>query len=262
MQLPDLVILALVEGVADVLPIDATGHSLAIARLLGWRAGTIGAAVHLGAAFALLAYLWRDVLSIGNGLWKLRRRRLEPGAHLLAKALIAAAPWLLATTFLGAPPVPGLADLALVGGVTIGCALLMGLIDKLCMTVKRIEHLGVVTALVVGVVQTFAFVPGVGRVAAALTTARLLGLERPDAFRFVLLANVPILLADGGAHVLQYSLEGLQAGESDVLTFAVTFFFVLLAVHLTMAWIQRSGLLPFTLYRLLVGAGLIALATL
>lgn len=244
------------------MPIDATGHALAVAKLLGWRAGTIGTAVHLGAAFALLLYLWRDVALIGQGLWKLRRGRIEPGAHLLAKILIATAPWLIATAILGAPPVPGLTDLSLVGGVTIACALLMGVIDKLCMTVKRIEHLGAATALVIGVVQLFALVPGVGRVAAALTTARLLGLERPDAYRFVLLANIPILLVDGGMHALQYSLEGLQPADSDLLTFGVTFFFVLLAVPLTMVWIRGAGLLPFALYRLLVGAGLIALASL
>lgn len=259
MQLPDLIILALVEGVADVLPIDATGHALAVAKLLGWRAGTISAAVHLGAACALLLYLWRDILLIVQGLWKLRRARIEPGTSLLAKALITAVPWLAATAFLGTPPVPGLGDLPMVGGVTIVCALLMGVIDKLCMTVKRIEHLGGATALIVGVMQLFALVPGVGRVAVALTTVRLLGLERPDAYRFVLLANVPILLADAGMHAVQYSLEGLQPTDSDLMVFGVTFLFVLAALPLAMAWISRAGLLPFAVYRLLIGAGLIGL---
>jgi undecaprenyl-diphosphatase len=248
-----LVILALVQGVADVLPIDATAHALVVAKLLGWRAGTIDAAVHLGAACALLLYLWRDVLLIGQGLWKLRRARIEPGTHLLAKVLIAAMPWLLGTALLGQPQAAGLADLSLVGWV------LMGLVDKLCMTVKRIEHLGGATALIVGATQLFALVPGVGRVAVALTTVRLLGLERPDAYRFVLLANVPILLADGGMHAVQYSLQGLQPADSDLMAFGLTFAFVLLALPLAMAWIRRAGLLPFTAYRLLIGAGLIGL---
>jgi undecaprenyl-diphosphatase len=260
LQLPDLVILALVEGVADILPIDGTAHALVVAKLLGWRAGTIGAAVHFGAALALLLYLWRDVALIGQGLWRLRRARIEPGTSLLAKALIAAAPWLIATALLGAPPVPTLADLSLVGGVTIVCALLMGVVDKLCMTVKRIEHLGAAAALIVGVVQLFALVPGVGRVAAALTMVRILGQERPDAYRFVLLANIPILLVDGGTHAVQYSLDGLQVAESDVMAFAVTCLFVLVALPLTMAWIRRAGLLPFTLYRLVIGIGLISLS--
>ncbi|HXP97918.1 MAG TPA: undecaprenyl-diphosphate phosphatase [Telmatospirillum sp.] len=262
MQLPDIVIFALAEGVADILPVDATAHSLVVAKLLGWRAGTIGAAIHLGAAFALLLYLWRDVLLIGQGLWKLRRARIEPGTSLLAKALLAAFPWLAATTLLGAAPVPGLADLVLVGAVTIFCALLMGVVDKLCMTVKRTEHLSGLTALIVGVAQLFALVPGVGRVAAALTAVRMLGLERPDAYRFVLLVNIPILLADGIAHAVHYSLDGLQPSDSDFVMFGVTCGLVLLALSISMAWIRRAGLLPFALYRLLLGVGLICLGVL
>ena len=262
MQLPDIVILALAEGVADLLPIDATAHSLVVAKLFGWRAGTIGAAIHLGAALALLLYLWRDVTLIGHGLWKLRRGRIEPGTSLLAKALVAAAPWLVAVFLLGGVPLPSLADLSLVGGVTLASALLMGVVDKLCMTVKRTEHLGGLTALIIGVVQLLALVPGVGRVAAALTAVRLLGLERPDGYRFVLLVNIPILLADGIVHAVQYSLEGLQPAGSDFMMFGVTCIFVLLALSISMAWIRRVGLLPFTIYRLLVGAGLICLGVL
>jgi undecaprenyl-diphosphatase len=261
-QLPDIVILALTEGVADVLPIDGTGHGLIVAKILGWRAGTIGAAVHLGAAFALSLYLWRDMALIGQGLWKLRRARIEPGTSLLAKALIAAAPWLIVTGLLGGVPAPSLGDLCLAGVVTLFCALLMGVVDKLCMTVKRTEHLGGLTALAIGVVQLSALVPGVGRVAAALTAVRLLGLERPDAYRFVLLVNIPILLADGITHAVQYSLDGLQPADSDFLMFAVTCIFVLLALFLSMAWIRRAGLIPFAIYRFAIGVGLICLGVL
>ncbi|MDR3439546.1 undecaprenyl-diphosphate phosphatase [Telmatospirillum sp.] len=260
MQLPDLAILAFVEGVADILPIDATGHALVVSKVAGWRAGTIGATVHIAAAMALLFYLWRDVLAIGLGLWRIRRRRIEPGSILLVKAAVAATPWLIVTTLLLAPPVPGLGDLTVVGAITIASALVMGLVDKMSMTVKRIEHLEYVSALVVGVIQLLALIPGVGRVAAGLTMARLSGLERPDAYRFVLLTNIPILLAEGGRSAVQYYFEGLRPADSDVLVFAVTFVFVLLAVSATTAWIRRAGLWPFCLYRLLVGGGLIALA--
>jgi undecaprenyl-diphosphatase len=259
LDLPDLVILALTEGVADILPIDATAHALLVSKLVGWRAGTITTAIHLGAAAALLLYLWRDIATILQGLWKLRRARIEPGTSLLAKALVCAAPWLAAVGVLGAPPVPGLSDMLLVGTVTLIAAVVMGVVDKLSMTVKRIEHLGGATALAIGVSQLFALVPGVGRVAVALTTARLLGLERPDAFRFVLLSNIPILLAAGGRSGISYYLQGVRPATSDILALTLTFVFVLVAVPLAMAWIRRRGLLPFTFYRLALGAGLIAL---
>lgn len=259
-NLPDLVILGFVEGVADVLPIDATSHALLVSRLVGWRAGTIGAAIHFGAALALLLYFWRDVLVIGQGLWKLRKRRIEPGTSLLAKLVLTAAPWLVATSFLGSTVVPGLSAMALVGGVTVASAFFMAVIDKMSMTVKRIEHLGGATALAIGVVQLLALIPGVGRVAASLTTARLLGLERPDALRFVLLSNIPILLASAGGAGISYYLQGLRPADGDLLVGAMTFVFVLIAVSLAMAWLRRATLLPFTIYRGIIGVALIGLA--
>lgn len=260
MQFPDLIIIALVEGVADILPLDGSAHALLVSRLLGWRAGSIAASVHLGIAAALLVYLWRDMLLIVQDLWKLRKRRLDAGARLAGKALLGALPWLLATYVLKDSPPPAFLGLAATGAVTILAALLMGLFDKLCMTVKRIEHLGGLSALAIGLVQLLALIPGVGRVAAGLTAARVIGLERPDAFRFVLLANLPILLLDGGGRALGYYLDGRNPADSDLLAFALSALFGLIAVAAAMAWIRRSGLLPFALYRLLLGAALIGLA--
>ncbi len=259
MNLPDLVILAVVEGVADVLPIDATAHALLASKIVGWRAGTIGVAIHLGAALALFTYLWRDMGAISHGLWKLRKARVEPGIRLLVKALLAAAPWIVVTSACGGHAVPKLSDLAVVGVTTIVCAILMGLADRLCMTVKRVEHFGALTSILIGLVQLAALLPGVGRVAAGLTAARVMGLERPAAYRFVLLANLPILLGMAGCEAVEYFLQGVRPSGSDILAAALTFVLVLTATGLAMPWVRRFGLLPFALYRLVLGAGLVAL---
>jgi undecaprenyl-diphosphatase len=260
LNLPDLVIVALVEGVADILPIDPSAHALLISRLLGWRAGTIAVAIHLAEAMALLVYLWRETTLIGQGLWKLRKVRIEPGTRLLVKTLVASVPWIVLVSLLGSPPAAGLGEMLAVGVVTILCALAMWVIDRMCMTVKRIDHVGGATALAIGFVQLLAFFPGVGRVAVMLTCARLLGLERPAAYRFVLLVNVPVLLAAAGQDGVLASLRGVRPAAGDVLAFAITFILVLLAAAIGMAWIRRFGLVPFAAYRLLVGAALVVLA--
>ena len=77
MDLPDLGILALVEGVADIVPIDGSAHAMIVSRLLGLRANGLAPAFHLGAAFALALYFWRDMALISSGLWKLRKARIE-----------------------------------------------------------------------------------------------------------------------------------------------------------------------------------------
>ena len=113
----NIMILALIEGVAEILPVDATGHALLLSWLVHWRAGTIAVAIHFGAALALVAYLWREVGLIGQGLWKLRLGRVEPGSRLLGKVALAAGPW-IAAGFVVDLPQPQFRDLAWVGGLT------------------------------------------------------------------------------------------------------------------------------------------------
>ena len=125
-----------------------------------------------------------------------------------------AAPYLIARSWFGlsAPLAP--ADLTTAGIVTILMGLAMGMADRLCMTVKRVEHLGLIDALILGAAQLLAFLPGIGRLAAGLLAARLLGFERPSAYRFLLLADAAILMAGGGTE----GLKGLLRGKPPELT--------------------------------------------
>ncbi len=243
-------ILALIQGAAAVLPIDAGAHAQLLAHLTGWKAGSIIIAVQVGALLALLLWLWRDVALIGQGLWKLRKARVEAGARLLGKALIAAVPWIVADSLL--PPLSF--HLLAVGLITVACALLMAAIDLMSMTVKRIEHLTPAEAGLIGGLQWLALIPGVGRVAVALTTARLIGLERPAAYRFMLLATTPVLMFGIGRNLFYFAAHGASPSGADLLTAATTFTLVLIAVALASAWIRRAGLFFFAFYRFLVGA--------
>jgi len=261
-NLPDLGILALVEGVADILPIDASAHSYLASRLLGWRAGPVAAALHVGAGLALMSYLWRDVALIGQGLWKLRKARIEAGTRLLAKMLLAAAPLLLVMSGVGGFTPPRITDFMALGAITLVCAIVMLFADRLSLTVKRIEHIGIGTTLAVGLIQLLAVIPGIGRVAAGLTMARLFGMERRDAYRFTLLVSIPLLLVRGFAELLQNGQQGQHSGLSDLLALIITYILVLGAVPFGMGLIRRAGLLPFVLYRLLFGLVLVGLGML
>jgi len=249
LEFVDVVILALTEGVAGVLPLDETGHRALLAAYSGWKAGSIMVAIQAGALLALVLWLWRDMIFIGQGLWKLRKARVEAGTRLLAKALVAALPWILIQSWVGDLVIP----LWLVGVLTILSALVMGVIDRMSMTVKRIEHLSPLAATAIGLVQLAALLPGVGRVAAALTMGRMIGLERPAAYRFVLLASVPVLLVSTLRGALLYTAQGIGPGSGDILAAGVTLILVLLGVSLTHAWMERASLTLFAFYRLILG---------
>ncbi len=259
MNVPDLVILALIEGVADIVPIDSSAHAMIVNRLLSLRAGMLAPALHLGAALAVILYFWREMGLIWSGLWKLRKMRIEPGTRLLAKMLVAALPFLLIQGGVGGLAPPSVTSLLWIGAVTMICALVMIVADRLSLTVKRIEHIGALTSLAVGIAQIAALLPGVGRVPAALIMARLFGMERTAAYRFVLLASLPILLAEAVAGQLQ---SGRHPGYSDLLALGLSFALVFIALPIAFSLIRRAGLLPFALYRLLFGALLLGLGLL
>lgn len=260
MSLLDLVLIALVRGVAEVLPVDPGGHVLLVSKLAGWRPGSIVAAIDFGAAMALSCFLWRYLSSIGVSVWRLRKGRVEPGARLLGKALLTAAPVIVAQSFLGAPETASLDMMLVVGVIALVTAVVMLFADQLCMTVKRVEHMGPGGALALGLSQLLAFVPGVGRLGAAVIMGRLLGLERPSAFRFILLASIPVLLAAFGQEVAANATQGIGPTLADVLGALSTFVLTLPMVALTTRWLERSGLLPFVFYRLVIGGVLVALA--
>jgi len=252
-------ILALVEGVCDTLPIDSSAHALIVSRLMDLRAGGLTPMIHLGAALAIALYFWREMGSIFSGLWKLRKARIEAGTRLLGKVLVAAIPFLLLEVEVGGIVLPTLIPLLWIGVITMVCATVMLFADRLSLTVKRIEHIGFFTSLAVGVAQIASLITGIGRLPAALITARLFGMERSAAYKFVLMASLPILLVEAGAGLAQ---GGRHAEFSDLLSFALTFLLVLLALPIAFSLIRRAGLLPFALYRLLFGVILVGLGLL
>jgi len=256
-NLPDLGLLALVEGVADIFPIDASTHFMIAARLLRLRAESLSPALHLGVSLALALYFWRDMALIASGLWKLRKARIEAGTRMLTKMLIASAPFLLIYARVGGISLPEIDSVFWIGVITLFFAILMFFADKLSLTVKRIEHIGGLTSLAVGLAQMVAFIPGVGRLPAALILARLFGMERSAAYRFVLLSSLPVLLGQAAGDFLR---GGQQFGFAELAAFIISFGAALAALPVGFALMRRSGLLPFALYRLVFGAALVGLS--
>src|SRR5579859_186311 len=258
-NLSDLGLLALVEGAADILPVDASTHEMIVGRLLRVRAGSLAPALHLGVALALSLYFWREIALIASGLWKLRKLRIEAGTRLLAKLLVAALPFLLLDFGIGGVNFPEVGSVFWIGVITILFALLMLFSDRLSLTVKRIDHIGGLTSLAVGIAQMAALIDGVGRLPAALVMARLFGMERSDALRFVLLTSLIILLVEG---VTDFVHAGHAVSGADGLALGLSFAAAMIALPIGFALIRRAGLLPFALYRLLFGAVLVALGLL
>lgn len=257
----DVVLIAVIQALAGVLPLSASGHFALFPALAVDPAGfaAVSVAAHLGMAVGILAWLWRDALAMVLGVAKLVKGKADPGARLLVLLLAASVPaglaggWLLT---LVTPP----AGQMLAAACLLGFGLLLALADRLGVTVRRIEHLGPLGGALIGLVQVLALVPGVSRTGLVVTVARLAGFERREAARLALLLGVPALFGLGLFKLWQLSQTTPLILSGDLaLTAAMAAVAAWAAAGALLSWVRRRSFRPFYLWRIMLGSGVIAL---
>ena len=258
-----IVVLAIVQGITEFLPISSSGHLVLVPSLTGWadQGLTIDVAVHVGTLFAVMLYFWRDVLAMVQGVLNMLRGRMDAHAKIAGLIVLATVPVVIVGYFLNDYGMEGLRSVTVIGWATLGFGIVLYLTDKMGMTLRRIEHLGVSDAVVIGLSQVLALIPGTSRSGITMSAARLLGVERSDAARFSMLLSIPTILGAG----LLMGFELYQTGDarltSDaILAAGLAFVSALLAIAVLMAWLKRSGFTPFVIYRIILGGGLLAFA--
>ena len=149
----------------------------------------------------------------------------------------------------------------MIGWTTFGFGLLLLITDQLGMTLRRIEHLRISDAVVIGIVQALALIPGTSRSGICITAARMMGMERQDAARFAMLLGIPAI---AGAGVLKgYELWKIGDARLTVDVFiagGLSMVMALVAIALMMAWLRRATFTIFAVYRLLLGGFLLVVA--
>ncbi|MGE5503742.1 MAG: undecaprenyl-diphosphate phosphatase [Actinomycetota bacterium] len=256
----DVVILALIQGIGEVLPVSASGH-LAVLRLtLGTPEGreAVAVAADLGIVAGLMLYFWRDMIVMAVGLWKLLKRRPDAGSRLLLTVAAGTVPGLLvAWAFVELGGTVGGPMAAAAAMVVFGLFLLIA--DKLGMTVSRIEHMGFLAAAAIGVLQAAALVAGVSRTGITVTAGRLMGYERAAIARYSLLLAIPVFAVHAGHTLMDLAGRAPLILSADLaLAGAAACVGALLSVAAMMAWVDRNSYAPFAVWRILFGAGALA----
>ncbi|WP_185961552.1 undecaprenyl-diphosphate phosphatase [Telmatospirillum sp. J64-1] len=256
-----LVMAAATLALGEVLPLDAAAHFLLWPVFIegGRPPLSVLAASCIGLALGLLAFLWRDVGAIGTGLWRSARGKSGGSAVALAGKLAlgsllgGALAWglLFVLPLRWSFAVTGWA--ALIGGLILFAA------DRMGMTVRRIEHITPLGAMVLGGAQALALLPGIGRTAITCALARLQGYERPDAYRLSLLLAIPALLAAG--LWMGWHMPAISEGPGLLASAAVTAFFVgIIGASALSALMRETGFGLLVLYRLALGGLLLLFA--
>lgn len=259
MTLLDVVLIALIKGVTEVLPLGASGHLAVFGRLAadGESRMAVIVAAELGVTLALALYFWRDLLAMGRSPVRLVKGRMDPGGRLLLQVLFGSLPALALSWFV-LPLLPAVGALA-VAALMVVFGLALWAADRLGVTVRRIEHLGWLGTLVLGLLQVAAVVPGISRTAITVTAARLMGFERRDAARFSLLLAIPLIGSHAALLLWQLSQHTQLILSSDLaLATGIAAATAWLAAAILLPWVDRRSYTPFALWP--VGLGLIVIA--
>ena len=266
MLLFHIIILALVQGLTEFLPISSSGHLLFAHELLGhdsrdaWAENlSLDIAVHVGTLAAVLLYFRKDVMSMITGVFKSNETPSAlSGRKLALYVIIGSLPVVIAGFILYALAPPFLRSLEIMAWMTLIFGIVLGVADKLVPPEKEFDRLTLKDAFLIGLAQILALIPGTSRSGITMTAARFLGFDRQAAARFSLLLAI---IAISGAGILggaDIFLSGNLTIGFDILL-ATLFAFVSgwAAIAVMMKWLERSSFMPFVIYRVILASALL-----
>ena len=265
MPLEHILVLAILQGVTEFLPISSSGHLLLLPAVTGWQDQGLSMDVmaHVGSLMAIMVYFWRDILQLLGGAGDLIRARLTDRARLALYIALATIPAVILALILEKSGFLNLVrnnldlKLQIVGWGAIVFGLLMYAGDRFGPRLLSMADMKLTPALAIGMAQALALIPGTSRSGITITAARFLGFERPEAARFSFLLGIPAIAGAGVLKGKKLIESGAGLSGDVYLAIGFTFLASLVAIAFLMALIRRRSLLPFVLYRL--GLGIILL---
>jgi undecaprenyl-diphosphatase len=254
-------LLGIVQGLTEFIPVSSTAHLRVIPALLGYEdpGAAYTAVIQLGTLLAVLAYFARDLVSLPVALVK---EPSSPEGRLPLLLAVGTVPIVIAGLLLKKQIETDLRSLYVVAGALIAVGLAMAVIDRHAADRGAYRPLGSITytdAILVGLAQTLALVPGVSRSGATICMTLLLGFSRSDAARFSFLLSIPAI-AGAGIFEARSAFHGL--GRDAVPALLVGTATAAVSGYMSIAWLIKwlgsHGMIGFAIYRILVGVALLA----
>ncbi len=265
MPLFHLFLVAIIQGITEFLPVSSSGHLILLPALTGMQdqGQVIDVAVHVGTLLAVILYFWPDVRMGLAGIPRLLRGRIDTqGAWLALCLVIATIPVVIVGLILN---VTGLDDM-MRGPVVIGWTMLIfGLVlywaDQRGPNAKTADTWSLRDALIMGLWQVVALIPGTSRSGITITGGRLLGYARHDAAKLSMLMSIPTIAASGILLGAEVAMKADAAAARDGAIAAVfAFFAALLALSLMMRLLRSVSFTPYVIYRVVLGIALLVYA--
>lgn len=271
MSIFHIVILAIVQGITEFLPISSSGHLILTHALLTPGNGaqnffgatlTMDIAVHIGSLIAVLIYFRKDIFAMMvAGLTILKTRKITgPQSRMLVFIIAGSIPVMALGLLIHLTEPAWARSLQVIGWTMLGFGILLGVADKIGPKERTTDDMTWRDAIIIGLSQMLALIPGTSRSGITMTAARFLGFKRVEAARYSFLLSVIAISAAGMVGLLDF----LKDPQPDMLAglivgIIVSFLAAIGAIHFLMTWLGRASFSVFVWYRVALGLVLLVL---
>lgn len=249
-----IVVLAVVQGLTEFLPVSSSGHLVLVPSFFGWgdQGLAFDVAVHFGSLLAVCVFFRNDILALLRGSLQVASLRVDsPESRLALGLALGTIPAAIAGLTLAGWIEENLRDPRVIVYTLAGYAVLMIVADRYGRSERNIADVRLVDAFLVGCAQALALVPGTSRSGVTITAGRILGFSRQDAARFSFLLSVPVILLASAYKTIELvsgddAVPWAELGIGVLISSIVAY----LSIEFFMRFVSRIGLLPFAVYRI------------
>lgn len=260
MSFIQMLLIAVIQGVTEFLPISSSGHLILLPKLaeLPDQGPLIDVAVHIGSLLAIIIYFWRDVRGLAQGGFATIGVGKAPEQRNLFLWIVIGTIPAVAVGFLLKDMLEEFRSTHLVAVNLIVYGILLGIADRFGKEERSYENLTLRDAIIVGCAQALALVPGTSRSGVTMTAARFLGYKRVEAARFSFLLSIPAVAGAGTLVALELADATAQMQMDALITGALTFVAAFATMAFLMNFLRKATMIVFVVYRVALGVALLA----
>lgn len=266
MTIIQALILGIVQGLTELLPISSSAHLNIIPWLLGWTKNTsfqiafegFDVALHFGTLLAIAIFFFKDWIALFKGGWgQIQGKKTAEGKmfwYLVLATIPGGAIGFLLDHFVG----DILEQPIIIGIALIVMGILLYVVDKKAKSNTDYEHMTLKQTFLIGLSQALAFIPGVSRSGVTITTGRLLGVDRESSAKYTFLLSTPIVFA-----ATLYKIKDFAFGEISFYIGVLASFIVgIFVIKFLMEYLKKGSYKIFSIYRVIVGVFIVTMAIL
>ena len=248
-----ILLLSLIQGITEYLPVSSSGHLVLLPFFLNfeYQGRSFDVSVHFGSLLAVIIYLRVVLFKIVKDLSSKNRFKSE-GYQTLKNLIISTIPVIIIGYLLFVINIQFINFIEIVGWTTIIFGIILGLSDKVKIDKKHLPNLK--HSIIIGITQSLSLIPGVSRSGIVISASRFLGYSRVNASKFALLLSIPVISAAMTLNIIDIiSKDKISLSIDLFFGFILSFIFAILTINIFMKYIEKASLKIFVIYRIILG---------